>query len=114
MDLPDTPHRFADLLRDPPILAQGQPLYLDESQRNRLGHFLELSGFRKTQPRAIKWWPPPRGHYAPGNTGFYVPVDTPDPVEVKLPDPAHMTPHEREFMRGQLARFNDHPEEENR
>lgn len=104
-------HRFADFFRDVPILPDGQPLYFDADQRDRLGRHAEACGLRKTAPQAIKWWPPPRGHHMPGNSGMWVPVDTEDPVELSTPDPSLMTPHEREQLRAELARFErvDHP-----
>ncbi|WLP91312.1 DUF2744 domain-containing protein [Gordonia sp. NB41Y] len=104
-------HRFAEFFRDVPILPHGQALHLDDDQRDRLARHAEACGLRKTAPRAVKWWPPPRGHHQAGNTGLWVPIDTPDPPEVTTPDPAQMTAEEREFLRDQLAAFDatDHP-----
>ena len=107
MQLPSRPHRFAQFFRDIPILDDGQPLQLLEQQRNRAGFFLEAAGFGKVRESAIKWWPPPRGHQQIGNAGIWVPADTPDPPEVKLPDPEIMTAPERQWMREQLAKYDD-------
>ncbi|MFT4128089.1 MAG: DUF2744 domain-containing protein [Gordonia sp. (in: high G+C Gram-positive bacteria)] len=106
------PHRFAEFFQDPPILPHGQPLHFDDDMRDRLGIHAEACGLRKTAPRQVKFWPPPRGHHQPGNTGLWVPIDVPDPPEVTTPDPARMTAEEREFLRAQLAAFDDqdHPE----
>ncbi|MFT3662001.1 MAG: DUF2744 domain-containing protein [Gordonia sp. (in: high G+C Gram-positive bacteria)] len=108
-----TLHRFADFFRDIPILPDGQAIYLDAQQRDRLARHAEAVGLRKTAPQAVKWWPPPRGHHQPGNSGLWVPVDTEDPVEMRTPDPSLMTPHEREHLRTELAAYyaTDHPEE---
>lgn len=105
------PHRFAEFFYDPPILEHGDSLYLTADQRDRLGRHCEAVGLLKAAPRAVKYWPPPRGQHQPGNTGFWVPVDTPDPPEVTTPDPAQMTAEEREFFRNELAKFDeqDHP-----
>ncbi|WP_336791763.1 phage gene 29 protein family protein [Gordonia malaquae] len=105
------PHRFADFFRDVPLLPDGQAIYLDAAQRNRLAIHCEAVGLRKTAPQQIKYWPPPRGQHMPGNCGLWVPVDVEDPVELGTPDPALMTAHEREHLRAQLAAFDaaDHP-----
>lgn len=105
-------HRFAEFFRDPPILPNGQALHFDDEMRDRLARHVEACGLRKTAPRQVKWWPPPRGHHQAGNTGLWVPIGTPDPPEATTPDPAHMTAEEREFLRDQLAAFDeqDHPE----
>lgn len=106
------PHRFAYIFQDVPLLPDGQAIYLDAEQRNRLALHCEATGLRKTAPAAVKYWAPPRGDHMPGNTGQWVPVSLEDPVEMTTPDPADMTPHEREHLRAQLARFDaaDHPE----
>lgn len=107
MQLPSGPHRFAPLLRDMPILQDGQPVSLDEHTRHRAGHFLELVGFRRTEQALIKWWPPPRGQEVLGNAGLWVPFDAPDPLEVKLPLPEDLTPEERQTYRDWLDEFDD-------
>ncbi|MGB6246118.1 phage gene 29 protein family protein [Gordonia sp. (in: high G+C Gram-positive bacteria)] len=106
------PHRYADFFRDLPLLPDGQAVYLDAEQRDRLGLHCEAVGLRKVAPQAVKYWPPPRGDHMPGNTGLWVPAHLEDPVEMRTPDPAMMTPHEREHLRAELARFEaaDHPE----
>lgn len=110
---PGRQHRFADFFRDVPLLPDGQAVYLDSDQRNRLATHAEACGLRKVAPAAVKFWPPPRGSHMPGNTGVWVPVTIEDPIEMQLPDPASMTPHEREHLRAELARFDaaDHPSE---
>lgn len=105
--LPTTPHRFAPFFQDMPILQDGQPLQLDEHQRQRAGHFLELCGFGKVRESTLKRWPPPRGKHMLGNAGFWVPVDTPDPLELKLPHPEDLTPDERQEYRTWLDQFDD-------
>ncbi|MFF0706979.1 phage gene 29 protein family protein [Gordonia sputi] len=108
-------HRFSEFFRDVPILAGGQALFFDDDQRNRLGRHVEACGLRKTAPRQIKYWAPPRGQQQAGNTGQWVPIHLPDPPEVTTPDPARMTAEEREFFRAQLDAYEalDHPERNN-
>lgn len=107
LTLPPGPHRFAPLLQDMPVLADGQPISLDEQQRHRMGHFLEWVGLRRTEKPKIERWPPPRGRTMLGNSGIWVPIGTPQPLEMKLPYPDDLTPEGRQTYRDWLDQFDD-------